>query len=101
MLLSVIVGTGAQLTAMCSVTLGEPNKCVRGAQQTDTTECPTVFALLGFLSPANRGSLSTAMIVMWTMFSAIAGYTSTLTYSTLDGGDWKKNALLTATLFPS
>lgn len=28
----------------------------------------TVFALLGFLSPSNRGSLATVMIVCWTFF---------------------------------
>ena len=27
-----------------------------------------VFALLGFLSPSNRGSLATVMIVCWTLF---------------------------------
>ena len=48
MILSILVGNGAQLCAMVAVTL--------------------VFALLGFLSPSNRGSLATVMMVCWTLF---------------------------------
>ena len=44
-LLSVLVGTGAQVACMFAVTL--------------------VFALLGFLSPANRGALMTAMVSLF------------------------------------
>ncbi|KAN0064704.1 Transmembrane 9 superfamily member 2 [Thecaphora frezii] len=81
MLLSVLVGSGSQLVAMAAVTL--------------------VFALLGFLSPSNRGSLGTVMIVTWTLFGSIAGYMSSKTYASLGGVDWKKTIFLTATLFPS
>ena len=81
MLLSVAVGSGCQLAAMTAVTL--------------------VFALLGFLSPSNRGSLSTFLIVVWTMLGSLAGYTSTRLYLSLDGAAWKKNVLATALLFPS
>ncbi|KAG8913966.1 hypothetical protein FRC02_005222 [Tulasnella sp. 418] len=48
MLLAVMTGNGAQLAAMVAVTL--------------------VFALLGFLSPSNRGSLATVMIICYTFF---------------------------------
>lgn len=47
-LLSTLVGNGAQLCAMIGVTL--------------------VFALFGFLSPSNRGALATVMLVCWTFF---------------------------------
>lgn len=81
MLLSIMVGSGAQLAAMASVTL--------------------VFALLGFLSPSNRGSLATVMIVCWTFFGSIAGYFSSRVYASLDGEQWRRNIFLTATLFPT
>jgi len=34
----------------------------------------TVFALLGFLSPSNRGSLATVMIVCWSFFGWLVTY---------------------------
>ncbi|SNX84730.1 related to endosomal protein EMP70 precursor [Melanopsichium pennsylvanicum] len=81
MLLSIFVGSGSQLVAMAAVTL--------------------IFALLGFLSPSNRGSLATVMIVTWTLFGSIAGFMSSKMYASLGGEFWKQNILLTAMLFPS
>lgn len=80
MLLSVMVGNGAQLICMVSVTL--------------------VFALFGFLSPSSRGSLATVLLVCWTLMSGIAGYVSARVFTTLGGETWKPNLILTATLFP-
>ncbi|KAL1718886.1 hypothetical protein EV715DRAFT_252107 [Schizophyllum commune] len=80
-ILSVMVGNGAQLAAMVSVTL--------------------VFALLGFLSPSNRGSLATVMIVCWTLFGGVGGYVSARLYATLGGTERRKNAFLTATVLPT
>lgn len=42
MLMAIVVGSGAQLAAMAAVTI--------------------LFALFGFLSPSNRGSLPTVMV---------------------------------------
>ncbi|EST08484.1 Nonaspanin (TM9SF) [Kalmanozyma brasiliensis GHG001] len=81
MLLSIFVGSGSQLVAMAAVTL--------------------IFALLGFLSPSNRGSLATVMIVTWTLFGSIAGFMSSKVYASLGGEYIKQNAILTAMLFPS
>lgn len=81
MLLSVMAGTGAQLLAIAVVTL--------------------FFALLGFLSPSNRGSLATIMIVTWTLFGFVSGWVSAKVYASFDGEQWRRNMLLTATLFPS
>ncbi|KDE07684.1 hypothetical protein MVLG_02143 [Microbotryum lychnidis-dioicae p1A1 Lamole] len=81
MLLSVVVGSGAQLTAMSGVTL--------------------VFALLGFLSPSNRGSLSTVMLITFSLFGCIAGYVSSRVYASLKGEEWRKTILLTTVLFPT
>ncbi|TXT13315.1 hypothetical protein VHUM_00682 [Vanrija humicola] len=80
MLLSVMVGNGAQLICMVSVTL--------------------IFALFGFLSPSSRGSLATVLLVCWTLMSGIAGYVSARVFATLGGETWKPNLILTATLFP-
>ncbi|KAG9086875.1 hypothetical protein FS749_003307, partial [Ceratobasidium sp. UAMH 11750] len=79
--LSVLVGNGAQLSVMVGVTL--------------------VFALLGFLSPSNRGSLATVMIVFWTFFGSIGGYVSARVYASIGGTEQKKNAFLTATVLPA
>ena len=49
MLLSVFVGNGMHLIAMLGITL--------------------VFALFGLLSPSNRGSLATVLIICWTFFA--------------------------------
>lgn len=80
MLLSVLVGTGAQLFGMAGVTL--------------------LFALLGFLSPSNRGALSTVMLLVFVVFSFVAGYVSSRTYRTLGGEAWKLNMALTPMLVP-
>ncbi|KAG8678167.1 hypothetical protein FRC09_020062, partial [Ceratobasidium sp. 395] len=81
LVLSVLVGNGAQLSVMVGVTL--------------------VFALLGFLSPSNRGSLATVMIVFWTFFGIVGGYVSARVYASVGGTEQKKNAFLTATVLPA
>lgn len=80
MLLSVFLGSGIQLFIMAGVTLA--------------------FALLGFLSPSNRGSLTTIMIVFYTFFGFIGGYVSARFYKTFGGESYKLNALLTPTVVP-
>ncbi|CAI8000802.1 Transmembrane 9 superfamily member 4, partial [Geodia barretti] len=60
-----------------------------------------VFAMFGMLSPASRGALMTAAIVLFMFMGAAASYHAARLYKTLKGSDWKKGALLTATLYPS
>ncbi|KAL0575741.1 Transmembrane 9 superfamily member 2 [Marasmius crinis-equi] len=81
MVLSIMAGNGSQLCAMVGVTL--------------------VFALLGFLSPSNRGSLATVMMVCWSFFGSIGGYVSSRVYSSLGGTEKRKNSFLTATILPT
>ncbi|KAI0045275.1 Nonaspanin TM9SF [Auriscalpium vulgare] len=81
LILSVLVGNGAQLCSMAGVTL--------------------IFALLGFLSPSNRGSLATVMMVCWTFFGGVGGYVSSRVYASVGGTDRRKNAFLTATVLPT
>ncbi|GAA5905487.1 hypothetical protein JCM8208_004296 [Rhodotorula glutinis] len=81
MWLCITVGTGAQMGAMCGVTL--------------------VFALLGFLNPSNRGALSTTMVVCWTLFGSIAGYVASRLYLSFSGDAIRKNILYTALVLPA
>ncbi|CAG8515208.1 12441_t:CDS:10 [Ambispora leptoticha] len=80
MLLAVLLGSGAQLFFMTAVTL--------------------VFAVLGFLSPSNRGSLATVMIILYMLFGSVSGYVSARVYKMFGGESWIKNVFLTAFLFP-
>ncbi|KAI9208872.1 uncharacterized protein BJ171DRAFT_437592 [Polychytrium aggregatum] len=78
--LAVAVGGGAQLFLMTAVTL--------------------VFAVLGFLSPSSRGSLSTVILVLYVCFGSVSGYHSARLYKMFGGQNWKKNVLLSAFLLP-
>ncbi|XP_074582929.1 transmembrane 9 superfamily member 7-like isoform X2 [Curcuma longa] len=79
-LLCVYVGTGVQFFGMTLVTM--------------------IFALLGFLSPSNRGGLMTAMVLLWVFMGLFAGYTSARLYKMFKGTEWKKITLRTAFMFP-
>ncbi|KAI4094431.1 MAG: hypothetical protein LQ344_002180 [Seirophora lacunosa] len=80
LLLSVFLGNGVQLFVM--------------------TGCTIVFALLGFLSPSNRGSLGTVMILLYTIFGFIGGYISARVYKSFGGEAWKRNIAMTPVLVP-
>ncbi|KAK6927643.1 Nonaspanin (TM9SF) [Dillenia turbinata] len=79
-LLCVYVGTGVQFFGMVLVTM--------------------MFAVLGFLSPSNRGGLMTAMLLLWVFMGLFAGYASSRLYKMFKGTEWKKIALRTALVFP-
>ncbi|PYH79227.1 hypothetical protein BO82DRAFT_136691 [Aspergillus uvarum CBS 121591] len=81
LLLSVLVGNGAQLFMMTGVTV--------------------VFALFGLLSPANRGFLATAILIIYTLFGFIGGYVSARVYKSLGGDAWKRNIIMTPVLVPA
>ncbi|KAJ9667934.1 Transmembrane 9 super member 2 [Coniosporium apollinis] len=80
LLLSVLLGNGAQLFMMTGFTI--------------------VFALLGFLSPSNRGSLATVTILLYTLFGFIGGYVSARTYKHFRGESWKLNFAYTPLALP-
>lgn len=79
-MLSVLVGSGVQVLFMALVVL--------------------LFAVAGFLSPANRGGLLTAVVLLWVLMSLPAGYTSARLYKSFRGTAPKRVTLLTAVLFP-
>lgn len=80
MLFCVTVGTGVQVIACASLFI--------------------FFAALGFLSPANRGSIMIGMLIFFVLMGSLAGYTSARLYKTFKGKQWQRCTLLTATLFP-
>jgi len=80
MIFSILIGSGIQVFAMTIITL--------------------IFALLGFLSPANRGALMTATLVLFLLMGIFAGYFSARIYKSFKGTNWKQNTLLTSTVLP-
>mmetsp|Transcript_8559 Transcript_8559/g.18799 ORF Transcript_8559/g.18799 Transcript_8559/m.18799 type:complete len:637 (+) Transcript_8559:178-2088(+) len=81
MLLSVLAGSGMQILAMTLATM--------------------VCALAGLTSPDNRGGLVTTLLMLYVFMGSFAGYCSARVYKLFNGKEWKRNTLLTATLYPS
>ena len=81
LLLSVLLGNGAQLFAMAGITVA--------------------FALFGFLSPSNRGFLSTVILLLYTLLGFLGGYVSARSYKTFGGENWKLNIAFTPVFMPA
>ncbi|XP_055337384.1 transmembrane 9 superfamily member 4-like isoform X1 [Paramacrobiotus metropolitanus] len=61
----------------------------------------TIFlAMLGMLSPASRGALMQAAILLYVFSGLVGGYYGGRLYKTLKGIEWKRAAFITATLYP-
>uniref|UniRef100_A0A1B6LF31 Transmembrane 9 superfamily member n=1 Tax=Graphocephala atropunctata TaxID=36148 RepID=A0A1B6LF31_9HEMI len=80
-LFAAVVGSGIQIFFMSLITI--------------------FFAMLGMLSPASRGALMTAAIMLYVFMGVIAGFMSARLYKTIKGRKWKRAAFLTATLYPA
>lgn len=80
MLLSVFAGSGIQIFT-CTIVL-------------------MIVAVLGFLSPANRGALLTVMLLLFVFCASFGGYWSARLYKMMGGKLWRRNTLLTAFLYP-
>jgi transmembrane 9 superfamily protein 2/4 len=78
-LLATYTGTGVQLIGMCLTVL--------------------VLAALGFLSPANRGALFTALLLCFVFLGVYSGYTSARLMKLWGRPSWK-TTLMTATMVP-
>ncbi|ODV82801.1 hypothetical protein CANARDRAFT_25567 [[Candida] arabinofermentans NRRL YB-2248] len=80
MILSVLVGSGFQLLVMAITTCG--------------------FALFGLLSPSNRGSLSTVMLILYAVYGSVGSFVSAYIYKFFQGEDFKTNMFLSPILVP-
>lgn len=80
MLFAVTIGTGVQVLGMAIFTI--------------------LFAAVGFLSPAYRGSLMVALLLLFMFMGIGAGYSSARTYKQFNGDQWQRCTLLTALLYP-
>ncbi|KAF2876625.1 hypothetical protein BDV95DRAFT_483722 [Massariosphaeria phaeospora] len=81
LLLAVLLGNGSQLFMMVGLTIA--------------------FALLGFLSPSNRGALGTVVIIFYTLFGFVGGYVSSRIYKFFHGEAWKLCFFYTPVALPS
>ena len=80
-LFSIVVGVSCQVLGMTFVVL--------------------CFAAIGFLSPANRGSLIIAMVVLFLTMGVLAGYQSARTHKMFNGQQWQRITFATAIGFPA
>lgn len=80
-LFAALIGSGIQIFLMSLITL--------------------FFAMLGMLSPASRGALTTAAITFYMVHGIVAGYYSARLYKTMKGREWKRAAFLTAVFYPA
>jgi len=80
MLLSICVGTGAQIGVAVIITL--------------------TFALLGLLNPMNKGETLSTILILFVLSGSVAGYISSRLYKFCDGKAWKRTTILTAIGFP-
>ncbi len=80
LLLAVACGTGAQILCMSFLTI--------------------VFSCLGFLSPANRGALLMAELLLYVLMGWVAGYVTARLYKTFKGKQWQQATMVTAFGFP-
>ena len=80
MVYCVMVGSGSQIGLGAFFTIG--------------------LAAIGFLSPARRGSLMTAVLSFYIVCGGLAGYVSARLYKSFRGRQWQLCTLLTGMAFP-
>ena len=80
MLLSVLVGTGAQIGTAIFSTM--------------------VIAVLKIVNPIRKGQTLTAIVVLYVFSGCVSGYVSARIHKFYDLKSWKMNTLLTATTLP-
>jgi len=79
-MLAVYIGSGVQIFCMVMVTIA--------------------FAILGFLSPSNRGALMTAMVLLYVLLGGAAGFWAARFAKMFKCPDRKRNTLLTSFMVP-
>ena len=80
MLLSVLVGTGAQVGTAFVIAM--------------------LAAMAKLLNPVQKGQTLTALIVLYVFCGVVSGYVSSRIYKYMDGKQWKLNTIMTACAIP-
>ena len=80
MLLSVLVGTGAQIGSAFFITL--------------------LASMMRMLNPIKKGQALTAIIILYVLCGGVGGYVSSRLYKFCDAKSWKKCTIATAIGFP-
>jgi transmembrane 9 superfamily protein 2/4 len=80
MLFCVFMGSGAQLAITCLAAI--------------------CFSAVGFLSPARRGSLMLAFLVLYMLCGVFAGFLSSRLYKSFRGRQWQLCTIITALFYP-
>jgi transmembrane 9 superfamily protein 2/4 len=80
LLLSVLVGAGAQLGSAFTLTM--------------------LAAIMKMVNPVKKGQTLTAVLVLYVLSGSVAGYISARIYKFTDGKAWKVNTLMTALGLP-
>jgi transmembrane 9 superfamily protein 2/4 len=80
MLLSTLVGTGAQIATSVTLTL--------------------LLLLFKILSPMRKGATLSSIMILYVCCGAVSGYVSARLYKFSGGKNWKLNTFYTATCFP-
>lgn len=81
MLLSVMVGTGAQIGLAFALTM--------------------VLAMLNITSSMRKGQVLTSMILLYVVCGSVAGYVSSRVYKFSGASNWKLNTMATAAALPA
>jgi len=81
MALAVCCGSGVQLICMSILTI--------------------IFSVMGFLSPASRGSLLMALLLFYVLMGTVNGYTTAHIYKTFKGKNRRKLMTVSALFVPS
>jgi transmembrane 9 superfamily member 2/4 len=80
MLFAAFVGIGTQVICMVGLVI--------------------IIAAVGFLSPANRGSLMIASLLLFLLMGIVAGYSTARTHKMFNGTQWQRITLFSALGFP-
>mmetsp|Transcript_1510 Transcript_1510/g.3606 ORF Transcript_1510/g.3606 Transcript_1510/m.3606 type:complete len:708 (+) Transcript_1510:42-2165(+) len=80
MILSVSVGTGAQIATAFFLVL--------------------LCAVLRLVNPMKKGQALTAIVILYVLSGTVSGYVSSRIYKFCGASDWKANTLVTAVAFP-
>ena len=81
MLLSVMVGTGAQIGLAFALTM--------------------ILAMMNITSSMRKGQILTSMILLYVLCGSVAGYVSSRVYKFCGASNWKLNTMATAAALPA